>query len=139
MVRNIGNGVTESANVSVDNLAEILNQLENTIELLQDPNVNVNDPGTRAQLVACMEAMNDGIGSISGKIAGQGGAQNTLTLMGDNHAALLVANGEAMNMVGELDFAAAMDQLNNYMVAVQATHMVYSRVMQLNPYDILRG
>jgi flagellar hook-associated protein 3 FlgL len=133
----IGNGVTESANVSANDMEEILNQLDRALEVLEDPNVDVNDPATRAVLTACLDAMNAGIGTISSKIAILGGAQNTLTLMDDTHTAMIVSNGQASQMLGELDFAEAYDRLNNYVIAVQGSYQVYSRIMQLSPFDVI--
>ncbi|GAB2567541.1 flagellar hook-associated protein FlgL [Dyella jejuensis] len=133
----VGQGVTESANVSADGMEDMLNQLDAALALLEDPDVNVNDPATRAQLVECLEAMNDGIGTISSKIAMLGGAQNTLELMDDHHASMEVANGQAAQMIGELDFVEAYDRLNSYVVAVQASYQVYGRIMQLSPFDAI--
>ncbi|QAU23980.1 flagellar hook-associated protein 3 [Dyella sp. M7H15-1] len=133
----IGQGVTEAANVTADDMADIFNQLDQALAVLEDPNVDVNDPATRTMLTACLDAMNHGIGTLSTKIAVLGGAQTTLTLMDETHAAMAVSNGQAAQMLGELDYAEAYDRLNNYVIAVQGSYQVYSRVMQLSPFDVI--
>lgn len=133
----IGQGITASANVSGDDIEDILNQLDNALALLQDPNVDINDPATNATLTAAQQAMSYGISLISGKIAGLGGAQNTLDLMDQNHAAMEVSNGQAAEMIAGLDYAEAYDRLNNYTVAVQGSYQIYGKIMQLSPYDVI--
>jgi flagellar hook-associated protein 3 FlgL len=134
----IGNGVTQAANVSIDNMTSVLNRLDAAATALAEPDVDMSDPATRAIVTDALNAVKqDGVGVLSSKIAALGGAQNTLSLMDDNHAAMLVSNGQASNLVGELDFAKAVDELNNYMLAVQGTYQVYGKVKQLSLFDIL--
>ena len=134
----IGHGVTQTANVTVDHLADVLNKLEVAIEAMEDPAVDPNDPAVRAVLTAGIDSLkNNGINALSAKIAHLGGAQNTLTLMSDNHAAQLIANGQAASLVGELDQAEAYDQLSNYMVAMKGTYEVYGRMKQLSLFDVI--
>jgi flagellar hook-associated protein 3 FlgL len=133
----IGNGVTQAANLGVDNLAGVLNQLDRAYAVLSDPDVDVNDAATRTLLVASLDELNDGIGSISARIASLGGAQNTLSLLDDNHAAMLVSNGEAAHIVGQVDYAKAMDALNGYMTAMKGAYQVYGRIAQLSLFDVL--
>ncbi len=133
----VGNGITQAGNVSVENLAEVLNQMDSALALMESPGVRINDPAVRATLAAAERALNDGIGSISGKIAQLGGAQNTLRVLDDSHAAGQVSNGEAQQRVGGLDVVATYDQLTRHTVAIQATYKVYGQIMQLNPFQLL--
>lgn len=134
----IGHGVTQTANVMVDNMADVLNQLEAAIEALEDPSVDPSSPVVRDLITAGMEALkHNGVDALSAKIASLGGGQNTLQLMDDNHAAQLVANGQATQLVGELDFADAIDQLNNYMTAMKGTYEIYGRMKQLSLFDAI--
>ncbi|CAN7758627.1 MULTISPECIES: flagellar hook-associated protein FlgL [unclassified Caballeronia] len=133
----IGNGVTQAGNVSVENLAGLLNRIDEAVTVISNPNVDANDPATRAVLVASLDDLDEGIGSISAKISGLGSAQNTLSLLDENHAAMLVSNDEATYIVGQVDFAEAMEALNGYMTSIQGTYKVYERVTQLSLFDLL--
>jgi len=134
----IGHGVTQTANVTVDHLADVLNKLELAVEAMEDPALDPGDPALRNLLTAGIESlMNNGINALSAKIAHLGGAQNTLTLMNDNHAAQLIANGQATSLVGELDFADAIDQLNNYMTAMKGTYEIYGRMKKMSLFDAI--
>lgn len=134
----IGHGVTQTANVTVDNMADVLNKLEVAVAAMEDPAVDPNDPALRALLSASLDAVKGGgIDVLSAKIAHLGGAQNTLDLMAENHAAQLIANGQAASLVGELDLAEAYDQLNNYMTAMKGTYEVYGRLKQLSLFDAI--
>ncbi|MFC4762297.1 flagellar hook-associated protein FlgL [Dyella koreensis] len=133
----VGQGVAQAANVSADDMEALLNQIDSALELLKDPNVDVNDPATRAVLEASQDALLNGVGVLGAKIAKLGGAQNTISLLDENHAAMLVSNGQAAQVIGELDYAEAYDRLNNYVTAVQGSYQIYSRVMQLSPFDVI--
>ncbi|MBD9370953.1 flagellar hook-associated protein 3 [Xanthomonas sp. XNM01] len=133
----VGNGITQAGNVSVDNVAEVLNQMDAALALMEDPTVNVNDPAVRATLAAAERALDDGIGSLSSRIAQLGGAQNTLRVLDDSHASAQVSNGEALQRVGGLDVVETYDQLTRHTVAIQATYKVYGQIMQLNPFQLL--
>jgi len=133
----VGNGVTQSANVNVSGMPDLLNRMEAALEVLRDPAVNVNDPATRDVLAAAETALNQAIDTTSGTIGQLGGARNTLDLLDDSHAALQVSNGEAAQRVDGMDMADLYDQLTQHTVAIQATYQVYGKIMQLNPFDLL--
>ncbi|MFH5254440.1 flagellar hook-associated protein FlgL [Burkholderia semiarida] len=134
----IGNGVTQPANVTVENLERVLNDLDRAAQVLADPDVDGADPATRALLADTLDVLRGGgIDGLSGKIAALGGAQNTLTLMSTNHAAMQVANGQASTLVGELDFAEAVDELNRYVMAVQGTYQAYGKIQQLSLFEVI--
>ncbi|WP_223871609.1 flagellar hook-associated protein FlgL [Candidatus Dactylopiibacterium carminicum] len=88
----VGNGVTQAANVTVEELPAVLNLLENTISLLQTDDVNVNDTAVRDQLTSMLNGIDAAMDSLSGKIASLGGIQNVLETMDNNHANVSVAN-----------------------------------------------
>lgn len=134
----IGHGVTQTANVTVDHLADVLNKLEVAVEAMEDPNVDPSDPAVRGVLTAALDSVkSNGIDAVSAKIAHLGGAQNTLSLMAENHSAQLVANGQATALVGELDAAEAIDKITNYMTAMQGTYKIYGRIQQLSLFDAI--
>jgi len=134
----IGNGVTQSANVTISQLADVLNKLETAVDTMADPNVDPNSPTVRAVLTEALDAVSKGgIDALAAKIAHLGGAQNTLELMGSNHEAQLIANGQAASLVGELDMAEAYDKLTNYMTAMKGTYEIYGRMKQLSLFDAI--
>ena len=99
----VGQGMIETANVTADDMAGLFNQLDQALNVLQDPDADVSDPATRAILTDCLDAMDQGIGLLSGKIAGLGSAQKMLDQMDQSHAAMQVSNGQAAELVGGLD------------------------------------
>ncbi|GAB7539418.1 flagellar hook-associated protein FlgL [Burkholderia sp. 3C] len=133
----VGNGMTQAANVGVDDLADTLNQLDIALEHLAASDANASDPATRAAMSTALDALGASFDAAGNRIAGLGGAQRTLDLLDDNHEAMLVANGQAADLVGGLDYAEATDALNNYLVAVKGSYQIYARVRQLSLFDVL--
>ncbi|MEK6349366.1 MAG: flagellar hook-associated protein FlgL [Burkholderia sp.] len=133
----VGNGVTQAANVGVDDLADTLNRLDAAIVRLEAADANASDPATRAATSAALDALTASFDTAGNRIAGLGGAQRTLDRLEDDHEAMLVANGQAADLVGGLDYAEATDALNNYLVAVKGSYQIYARVRQLSLFDVL--
>lgn len=133
----VGNGVTESANVALDEMAAMLNQLDATIETLGTPGVNVNLPATHAQLVATLDGLDDTLDSVTSKIASLGGTQNTLDTLDTNHANISLSNGQAYLALGQLDYGDAAVKLNGYTTALQAAQKAYGKVSQLSLFDAI--
>lgn len=133
----VGNGVTQAGNVSVDSLAEVLNQIDAALAVLEDPAADANDPAMRAVLVAAEGAVTVGMDSLTARMSEMGGARNTIALLDDTHAAMQIGNAAALEQVAGLDVAEAYDRLTRHTVAIQATYQVYGRIMQLNPFDLL--
>jgi flagellar hook-associated protein 3 FlgL len=132
----VGSGITQSANVSVDEMAALLNQLDTVVGTLS-PGVNVNNPAVHAVVAAGIDAVDTAMGSISSKIAGLGGAQNIIATLDSNHANVNEANQQAAIDIGQLDYGDAATQLNSYTTALQATQKAYAKVSQLSLFDIL--
>ncbi|WP_367648858.1 flagellar hook-associated protein FlgL [Burkholderia contaminans] len=134
----VGDGVTQAANVAVENLERVLNGLDLAAEALADLAVDGSAPATRTVLADALNVLDvDGIDALSGKIATLGAAHNTLALLADNHAAMRVANGQASTLVGELDIAEAIEALNRYTMAVQGTYHAYGKIRQLSLFDVI--
>lgn len=133
----VGDGMTQAANVSVDDLADTLNRLDVALEHLEAGDADASDPATRAAMSAALDALGASFDAAGNRIAGLGGAQGTLERLDDNHEAMLVANGQAADLVGGLDYAEATDALNNYLVAVKGSYQIYARVRQLSLFDVL--
>lgn len=133
----VGTGVTQPANVTLPEVADMLNQLDRVLTTLQTPGVNVNDAAVRADITTAMESLDDVIESISGRIAGLGGAQNILTTLETSHANVSLSNQQAALTLGQLDYAEATVQMNGYTTAVQATQKAYSEVSKLSLFDVI--
>ncbi|MBS0348446.1 MAG: flagellar hook-associated protein FlgL [Proteobacteria bacterium] len=133
----VGNGVTQDVNVTVAEMAAMLNQLDQTASLLGTPAVNVNDPATRAQLTATLQLIDDTKGQFSSKIAKLGGMQNLLETLDGNFANVSLSNQQALIDLGQLDYGDAVVKLNGYTEAAQATQKAYARVSQLSLFDVI--
>ena len=133
----VGPGVTQPSNVTLPEVAGMLNQLERILTTLQTPNVNMNDPAVRADLTAAMRSLDDVIESISGRIAGLGGAQNILATLETSHANVSLSNQQAALTLGQLDYSDAAVKLNGYTTAVQATQKAYAQVSKLSLFEAI--
>lgn len=132
----VGNGITQSANVHLDQMAALLNQLDRTISSFES-GVSVNDPTVRAELTATLTTVDGGIDKISTLIAGLGGAQNTLQTLGDNHANVSLSNQQAGLTLGALDYSEAAVKLEGYSTALEATQKAYAKVSGLSLFDVI--
>jgi len=133
----VGNGVTQPANVTLDEMAALLNQLDSVRDVLTAPTVNVNDAAVRAVVKATIEGIDVALESVSSKIATLGGAQNILTTLENNHANVSLSNKQAALILGQLDYAEAAVKVNGYTTAVQATQKAYGAVSKLSLFDVL--
>nr|WP_298725919.1 flagellar hook-associated protein FlgL [uncultured Steroidobacter sp.] len=133
----VGPGVTQPSNVTLPEMAGMLNQLERVLTTLQTPGVNVNDPAVRADITAAMDSLDEVIESISGRIAGLGGAQNILATLETSHANVSLSNKQAALTLGQLDYSDAAVKLNGYTTAVQATQKAYAQVSKLSLFDAI--
>jgi flagellar hook-associated protein 3 FlgL len=133
----VGNGVTQPANVALNEMAALLNQLDQMRDVLTTPNVSVNDPAVRAVIAATMNALDSTLESITGKIATLGGSQNILATLEANHASVSLSNKQAVLVLGQLDYADAAVKLNGYATAVQATQKAYGAVSKLSLFDVI--
>lgn len=132
----VGNGITQTANVHLDQMAALLNQLDRTISSFES-GLSVNDPTVRAEVTATMSAVDGGIDRISTLIAGLGGAQNTLQTLGDNHANVSLSNQQAGLTLGALDYSEAAVKLEGYSTALEATQKAYAKVSGLSLFDVI--
>lgn len=133
----VGNGVTQDVNVTVQEMAGTLNQLDQAVGLLATPGVSVNDPATRAQLTATLGAIDDTKAKFGSKIAHLGGMQNILETLDGNFANVSLSNQQALIDLGQLDYGDAVIKLNGYTEAAQATQKAYARVSQLSLFDAI--
>ncbi|WP_326536785.1 flagellar hook-associated protein FlgL [Pseudorhodoferax sp.] len=128
----VGNNITQSANVSLPELQALLNRLDLAVTQLQTPGVNNNDPAVRAVLKDALDGMDVAMNSVSGKIAGLGGAQNILATLDDTHGNVGLAADQARISLSQLDYGEAAIRLSGYTTALQATQKAYVRVSGLS-------
>lgn len=133
----VGNGVTQRANTTLQEMADLLNHLDRAVETLRTPGVSVNDPAVRSVLTDTLNGLDTGLDAVNGKIATLGGAQNLLDTLDDNHANVSLSNQQAMLTLGQLDYGEAAVRLNGYTTAVQATQKAYAKVSALSLFDML--
>jgi len=133
----VGAGVTQPANITLPEMATLLNQLDTALATLQTPGVNVNVPAVHAQLAAALDGLDTASNSISGKISGLGGIQNILKTLDSNHANVGLSNQQTALTLGQLDYSDAEVKLNGYTIAVQATQKAYAQVSKLSLFDVL--
>jgi flagellar hook-associated protein 3 FlgL len=133
----VGNGITQSANVSLPEMQNLLNWLDNTVTALQTPGVDVNNAATHAIVKTALDGVDTTLSSVSSQIASLGGAQNILATLDNNHANVSVSNQQAMITLGQLNYGEAATQLSGYTTALQATQKAYSRVSDLSLFDVL--
>jgi flagellar hook-associated protein 3 FlgL len=133
----VGPGVTQPSNVTLPEVADMLNRLERALAMLQTPGVDVDSPAVRAEITGAMEGLDDAIESINGRIAGLGGAQNILATLETSHANVSLANKQAALTLGQLDYADATVKFSGYSTAIQATQKAYAEVSKLSLFNVL--
>ncbi|KQP37158.1 flagellar hook-associated protein FlgL [Pseudorhodoferax sp. Leaf274] len=133
----VGNNITQSANVSLPELAALLNRLDRAVEQLQTPGIDNNDAGVRAILQDALTGTDEAMASVSGKIAGLGGAQNILSTLDDTHGNVGLAADQARIALSQLDYGEAAIRLTGYQTALQATQKAYVRVAGLSLFSQL--
>ncbi|QOZ83799.1 MULTISPECIES: flagellar hook-associated protein FlgL [Chromobacterium] len=133
----VGDGITQASNVTLENMADILNQLDKTISRLEDPALDNKDPTVAADIRSAMNASDKALEGISSKIAQLGGTQNIMKTLALNHDNVSLSNKQTMTKLGSLDYADAFIQMNGYTMALQASQKAYGRVSQLSLFDVI--
>jgi flagellar hook-associated protein 3 FlgL len=133
----VGSGTTAAGNVSLDDMAGLLNKLDTAAATVADPNVDPNDPATRQKLSDCMDQIDSALSSVSSKTAQMGASRNVLSQLQSNQQAVGLADDQATLQLGQVDYGSAMTELNGYMLAVQATQKVYGKISQMSLFDVL--
>nr|WP_294865024.1 flagellar hook-associated protein FlgL [uncultured Pseudogulbenkiania sp.] len=133
----IGHGVTQPANVTLEDLAAFLNQLDQTIDTLQSPTLDPGNPSVGQTVRQTLDGTDTALKAIGVKIAQLGGAQNTLQMMDDNHSNVSLANQQSIANLGNLDYAEASINMNSYLLAVQASQKAYGKISALSLFDVI--
>ncbi|RCW70466.1 flagellar hook-associated protein FlgL [Pseudorhodoferax soli] len=133
----VGNNITQSANVSLPEMAALLNRLDLAVAQLQTAGVNNNDPAVRAVLKDALDGTDEAMASVSAKVAGLGGAQNILSTLDETHGNVGLAADQARITLSQLDYGEAAIRLTGYQTALQATQKAYVRVAGLSLFSQL--
>ncbi|MYM89015.1 flagellar hook-associated protein 3 [Rugamonas sp. FT82W] len=133
----VGNGITQTVNVDVKGLEDLLNQMDTTIDQLSSPTLTVGSPSLTAALGANMDGASATLDLVAGKIADFGGAQNVLETLDGNHANVSLSNQTAILDLGQLDYGEAATELNGYNLALQSSYKAYSKISNLSLFNIL--
>jgi len=133
----VGNGITQTVNVDVKGLEDLLNQMDTTISELSSPTLTVGSPSLTAALGANMDGASATLDLVAGKIADFGGAQNVLETLDGNHANVSLSNQTAILDLGQLDYGEAATELNGYNLALQSSYKAYSKISNLSLFNIL--
>jgi flagellar hook-associated protein 3 FlgL len=132
----VGSGIVQPANVSLDEMAYLLNQVD-LVQTTLAGGANVNLPAVHAVVANGLAAFDTTMDSVGSKIAGLGGAQNILSTLDANHANVDTADQQSAIDIGQLDYGDAATQLNSYTTALQATQKAYAKVSQLSLFNVL--
>lgn len=138
----VANGVTITENTAIahafsdsGNDLEMLNKLKELSEKMQDPNASFADykDDVDAMLGSVQNARDD----VAGLFTDLGGRQNRLTLLGDAHTDVSLANQQLVSDLADTDQVTTSVNLQLYMQSVQITNKAYSMVSQLNLFSML--
>jgi len=133
----VGNGIRQAANVNVDGLQTLLNQLDSTISTLSAPGVAANDPAVMTVVSAALDGVDAATDTISTRIAIFGGAQNILATLDSNLNNVSLSNQTALINLGQADYGAAATALSGYSTALQATYSAYAKIGKLSLFDVI--
>lgn len=132
----VGNGIEQPANVSLKEMADWLNRLDEGIAALTSGN-SANDPATRAALDAALAAVDAGMDNVGTKIARLGGGQNIISTLENSLRNISTGNQTALLDYVQLDYGAAAVEVNTLLSALKATQAAYGKVSQLSLFDVL--
>jgi len=133
----VGNGVTQTTNVNLKGMEDMLDKLTAAITALSDPAVQPNSPALRAIVGDAMASTSAGLNLVSGKIAQLGGGRNILQTLDDNHANVSLSNAVAIGDLSKLDYAVAATELAGYSLAVEASYKAYSKVSGMSLFSLI--
>ncbi|AUH51820.1 flagellar hook-associated protein 3 [Chromobacterium sp. ATCC 53434] len=133
----VGEGVTQPSNVTLQPMADLLNQLDKIVSTLQSPTLDSRDPALGAAVRGVMDGVDSALSSVSGTISELGGAQSVLQTLDANHDSLSLANQKSILELGSLDYGTAYIEMNNLTMALKTSQQAYGKVSQLTLFDVI--
>lgn len=138
----VANGVsiTENTNVAQafsgsGNDLKVLNDLKALSEKMQDPDASYAD--YKDEIDAMLGSVQGARDRVSSIFTDLGGRQNRLTLLGDAHTDVSVANRQLASELGDTDEVTATTNLQLYAQSMQISYKTYSMVSQLNLFSMM--
>lgn len=137
----VANGVLINENITVREVfgadLSFLNELRSVVARLQDPALDATDPAVKAQVRTTLDELNATHGKLLGAVSELGGRQNTLTMLGESNTDVSMVNQKIEGELSQLDYAGASIDLNQYMLALQATQQTYLKINQMSLFSKL--
>ncbi|WP_394242737.1 flagellar hook-associated protein FlgL [Vibrio astriarenae] len=136
----IGDGVTVKLNVNAGDMffnedgSNLFDQLDELITELRDPNFS---PADSDLLESSINMLDQALGNVTGEITNLGVRQNTLTTMSDGHSEVELFNNHLIGQLEDLDYADAMIEFNNYLLALQATQATYMKTANMSLFSMM--
>ncbi|MBC7005335.1 flagellar hook-associated protein FlgL [Photobacterium sp. BZF1] len=135
----VGDGVTIQLNVNAQDMffsggTDIFNQLDELIGALRDPDFDMSGSDI---IERSLDVLDDTMQAVSGTVTSLGSRQNALTTMQDGHSEVELFNNDLIGQLEDLDYADAMVQYNNYLLALQATQSTYVKTASLSLFSIM--
>ncbi|AJR07803.1 flagellar hook-associated protein 3 [Photobacterium gaetbulicola] len=135
----VGDGVTIQLNVNAEDMffsggTDIFNQLDELVVALRDPGY---DLAASDIIERSVDVLDETLMSVSGTVTSLGSRQNSLTTMQDGHSEVELFNNDLIGQLEDLDYADAMVQYNNYLLALQATQATYVKTASLSLFSIM--
>lgn len=134
----VANGVLVDENVTVSEIfganLDFLNTLHETVTQLQD---DAGAPETQELLRDTLTGLDATHSKLLGSVSELGGRQNTLSMLGESNIDVSMVNQKIEGELSQLDYAGASIDLNQYMLALQATQQTYLKINQMSLFSQL--
>lgn len=137
----VANGVLVDENVTAKEIfgddLSFLNQLHDMVVRLQDPTLDPGSPATKQQIRDTLTALDLTHGKLLGSVSELGGRQNILSMLKESNTDVSLVNQKIEGELSQLDYAGASIDLNQYMLALQATQQTYLKINQMSLFSQL--
>ncbi|MDN2479910.1 flagellar hook-associated protein FlgL [Vibrio agarivorans] len=135
----IGDGVTVKLNVNAGDMffsgdSNLFNQIDDLVAELRDPDFSAGGSDIIEQSVKMLD---DALGKVTGEITNLGVRQNTIMTMSDGHSEVELFNNHLIGQLEDLDYADAMIEFNNYLLALQATQATYMKTANMSLFSMM--
>ncbi|WP_047045935.1 flagellar hook-associated protein FlgL [Vibrio mexicanus] len=135
----VGDGVTVKINVNAGDMffsgdSNLFNQIDDLVDALRDPDFSAGGSNIIEESVAVLDAA---LGTVTSEVTNLGVRQNTLMTMGDGHSEVELFNNQLIGQLEDLDYADAMIEFNNYLLALQATQATYVKTSNMSLFSMM--
>jgi flagellar hook-associated protein 3 len=138
----VANGVNVTENTNVvhafsgsDNDLQMLNDLKALSDKMKDPDAHYAD--YKADIDAMLGSVQNTRDEVASLFTDLGGRQNRLTLLGDAHTDVSLANRQLASDLADTDQVTASTNLQLYAQSMQISYKTYSMVSQLNLFSMM--